>query len=216
MHISRILALIGVIVGAVGLFLKALTSEGESVMEALSESVRELPSGIPTIWGALDTWEQIAVVVAGLVVLLLVFQPPRRSAFGASAATIVTVIGGALTAYAVIKWLDAGDNADRIEAAFQQVADAGQIPEAFDVTTGPGFIVVIAGSFLHVHRRSARLPSGRRDRPDRRGGVAGHRGDAGRLRRAAGLDPVRTACPPHGRRCARRSPARRSPQVRGR
>ena len=115
MHISRIVALIGVMVGAVGLFLKALTSEGESVMEALSESVREVPSGIPTIWGALDTWEQIAVVVAGLVVLLLVFQPPRRSAFGASAATIVTVIGGALTAYAVIEWLDAGDNADRIE-----------------------------------------------------------------------------------------------------
>ncbi len=76
------------------------------------------------------------------------FQPPRRSAFGASAATIVTVIGGALAAFAVIKWLDAGDNADRIEGAFQQIADAGQIPQAFDVTTGPGFIVVIAGSLL--------------------------------------------------------------------
>ncbi len=47
MHISRIIALLGVIVGAVGLFLKALTSPGESIMEALSESVEELPSVDP-------------------------------------------------------------------------------------------------------------------------------------------------------------------------
>ncbi len=61
---------------------------------------------------------------------------------------IVTVIGVALTVYAVVKWLEAGDNADQMQAAFEQIADAGQIPEAFDVTTGPGFIVLVAGTLL--------------------------------------------------------------------
>ncbi len=148
MHISRIIALLGVIVGTVGLFLKALSSPGESNLEALSESVEELPASIPTIWSGLDTWAKIAVVVAILMVLALVFQPPRKSPFGASAAMIVTVIGVALTVYAVVKWLEAGDNADQMQAAFEQIADAGQIPEAFDVTTGPGFIVLVAGTLL--------------------------------------------------------------------
>ncbi len=35
-----------------------------------------------------------------------------------------------------------------MQAAFEQIADAGQIPEAFDVTTGPGFIVLVAGTLL--------------------------------------------------------------------
>ncbi len=79
MHISRIIALLGVIVGTVGLFLKALSSPGESNLEALSESVEELPASIPTIWSGLDTWAKIAVVVAILMVLALVFQPPGRA-----------------------------------------------------------------------------------------------------------------------------------------
>ncbi|MBA2338265.1 MAG: hypothetical protein H0V96_11000 [Acidimicrobiia bacterium] len=148
MHIGRVVALLGVVIGVIGLFLKALTSPGESVLEALSESVETMPAGLPTIWGGLDTWAQVAVVVAILIVLALVFQPPRDQSFTKAGAGIVTLIGVALTAYAVTKWLEAGDNADALSAGFEQVFDAGGIPEAFDVATGPGFIVLIVGTLL--------------------------------------------------------------------
>jgi len=149
MHIGRIVALLGVIVGVIGLVLKALTSPGESMLEALSQSVETMPAGLPTVWGGLDTWAQIVVAIAILIVLALVFQPPRSAPFTKAGAGIVTVIGVALTAYAVTKWLEAGDNADALRAGFQQVADAGvEEVQAFDVTTGPGFIVLIVGTLL--------------------------------------------------------------------
>jgi hypothetical protein len=51
-------------------------------------------------------------------------------------------------AYAVYKWMDAGDKADNLEAAFAQAAGAGAIPAAFEVSRSIGFLVLIIGTVL--------------------------------------------------------------------
>ena len=61
---------------------------------------------------------------------------------------IVTAIGVALLAYAVVKFVDAGDKAENLAAAFGQAAGAGAIPEAFSVSRGVGFLVLIVGTVL--------------------------------------------------------------------
>ncbi|MCP4307143.1 MAG: hypothetical protein GY788_20190 [bacterium] len=58
------------------------------------------------------------------------------------------MIGVALLAYAVIKYLDAGDKADTLAGAFGQAAEGGLIPAAFEVATGIGFFVLIVGTVL--------------------------------------------------------------------
>ena len=148
MHFSRIVALVGVVLGIVGLFMKSLTTEGEGLLAQLAQADPSFPSGIPTIWGGLDTWAQVVVVIAILIVVVLAFRPPIAAPFDRMGAAVVSLIGLALTIYAVIKWLDAGDRADALAAGFGQAQSAGAIPEAFSVSTGIGFIVLIVGTLL--------------------------------------------------------------------
>ena len=149
MHLHRLMAIAGVIIGVIGLFFKSLTTDGESVLAALSQQVESFPSGLPTIWGGLDSWAQIVLVILIVVVLVLAFMPERELTYDRSGALITAVIGVALLAYAIIKTLDASDKAETLAGAFGQAA-AGGVPgvEAWGVSVGVGFFVLMLGTIL--------------------------------------------------------------------
>ncbi len=150
MHWNRLVALAGVIIGIIGLSLEGLTTEGEALLPNLSAANPAFPDGIPTIWGGLATWAQPVLVILILAVVILALRPDRAAAMDRTSSMIVSVIGVALLAYAVVRMLDAGDKADGLQAAFAQAASAGAIPTAFTVATGFGFLILIVGTVLVI------------------------------------------------------------------
>jgi hypothetical protein len=150
MHTGRLFALTGVIIGIIGLFLKALTTDGESLLPNLHAADPGFPDGIPTIWGGLDTWAQILVVIIIITVVALAFYGARAAAMDRTSSLTVAVLGAALLAYAVVKLFEAGDEADNLQAGFAQAASGGMIPEAYTVGTGIGFFILIVGTVLVV------------------------------------------------------------------
>ena len=62
------------------------------------------------------------------------------------AALETAVVGVALLGYALVKWLDASDSADTLEAGFAQAAGAGITGvEAWSVSASIGFFVLMLG-----------------------------------------------------------------------
>ena len=147
MHWTRIWTLVGVVLGVAALFTKGATSDGEDLLPALSEG-GEFPDGISTIWGGLDTWVQVVVVIAIIVVVAFALMPPLRLVETVPYALTTTLIGVALLIYAIIKFVEANDDASKLQDAFAQAAAAGAIPAAFTVSVGWGFYVLIIGTAM--------------------------------------------------------------------
>ena len=95
MHWTRIWTLIGVVLGVAALFTKGATSDGEELLPALSQG-GEFPDGISTIWGGLDTWVQVVVVIAIIVVVAFALIPPLNLVETVPYALTTTLIGVAL------------------------------------------------------------------------------------------------------------------------
>lgn len=148
MHRNRLMALAGVIIGVIGLFMKSLTSDGEELLPALNQANPDFPDGIPTIWGGLDTWAQVVLVILIIVVVVIALRPDIAEGLDRNSSMIVAGVGVALLAYAVVKFIDAGDKADNLAAAFGQAAEAGAVPAAFEVSRGIGFVILIIGTVL--------------------------------------------------------------------
>lgn len=148
MHRNRLIALAGVVIGVIGLFMKSLTTDGEAEMETLNGINPEFADGIPTIWGGLDTWAQVVLVILIIVVVVLCVRPDMTLGLDRNSSMAVAGIGVALLAYAVVKLLDAGDKADALAAGFAGMAEAGAPTAAHDVSTGIGFFVLIVGTVL--------------------------------------------------------------------
>jgi succinate dehydrogenase/fumarate reductase cytochrome b subunit len=149
-HTGRLFALTGVVIGIVGLFLKALRTGGEEFLPDLSAASSDFPESIPTIYGGLDTWAQILVVILIIAVVVLAFYGVRAAAMDRNSSLITAVIGAALLAYAVIKMLDANDDAENLEAGFAQAAGAGLLPAVYTVSLGVGFFILIVGTVLVI------------------------------------------------------------------
>ncbi len=150
MHLGRTLAIVGVIIGVIGLFMGALTTSGEELLPTLNAANPAFPDGIPTIWGGLATWAQVVLVILILVVLALAVRGARKDAIDRNSSMEIAAIGVALAAYAVIKLFEARDEADTLQGAFGQAAGGGLIPEAYTVSTGSGFYVLILGTVLVI------------------------------------------------------------------
>lgn len=148
MHFNRLIALAGVIIGVIGLFMKSLSTDAEELLPTLNAANPNFPDGVPTIWGGLDLWAQWAVVILIIVVVVLCLRPVISEGLDRNSSMIVAVIGVALLAYAIVKWVDAGDKADNLQAALLEAANAGAIPAAFEVSRGIGFFVLIVGTVL--------------------------------------------------------------------
>lgn len=147
MHWTRIWTLLGVILGVAALFMKGATTDGEELLPALSQG-GDFPDGISTIWGGLDTWVQVVVVIAIIAVVAFALMPPLKAVETLPFALITTLIGVALLVYAIVKFVEAGDDASTLEAGFAQAAAAGAIPAAFTVTVGNGFYILMAGTAM--------------------------------------------------------------------
>jgi hypothetical protein len=148
MHRNRLIALAGVIIGIIGLALEGVTTEGEALLPTLNAANPAFPDGISTIWGGLASWAQPVLVILILAVVVLALRPDRAESMHRTSSMVVSVIGVALLAYAVVKMIDTGDTADRLQAAFAEAASAGAIPGAFTVATGFGFLILIVGTVL--------------------------------------------------------------------
>lgn len=147
MHIGRILALVGVVLGIGGLVMKGATSDAEELLPDLSQ-VAPVPDGISTIWGGLETWAQVVVVIAIIVVIVLAVRPPIKQPEDRISSLGTAVIGVGLLAYAIVKLMEASDDVDALEAGLAALAEAGAIPVAFTVDVGVGFYVLILGTAL--------------------------------------------------------------------
>lgn len=148
MHRNRLIALAGVIIGIIGLFMTSLTTDGEELLPSLNQADPSFPDGIPTIWGGLDTWAQILLVIFIIVVVVIAVRPDIARPLDRNSSMIVAVIGVALLAYAVVKFVDAGDKAQNLADAFGQAFAGGAIPAAFEVSRGVGFVVLVVGTVL--------------------------------------------------------------------
>jgi hypothetical protein len=150
MHNSRLFALVGTGIGIMGLFLKALTTEGEGLLHTLSQTSAGFPDGIPTIWGGLATWAQVMLVIFIAAVVVLALRPVHEEPFDRTSGGAVAVIGLAMLGYALSEWIDAGDKAESLQAGFLQAAQADVIPTAHTVATSTGFIILLVGTVLVV------------------------------------------------------------------
>ena len=147
-HWTRIWTLIGVVLGVAALFTKGATTDGEELLPALNASDPAFPDGISTIWGGLDTWVQVVVVVAIIAVVVFAFMPPLNLVERVPYALTTTLIGVALLVYAIIKFMEARDDASTLQDGFAQAAGGGAIPAAFEVLVGWGFYVLMAGTAM--------------------------------------------------------------------
>jgi hypothetical protein len=147
MHWTRIWTLFGVVLGVAALFTKGATSDGEELLPALSQG-GEFPDGISTIWGGLDTWVQVVVVIAIVAVVVFALMPPLDLVEKVPFALTTTLIGVALLIYAIIKFFEARDDASLLEGAFAQAAAVGAIPAAFTVSVGWGFYLLMVGTAM--------------------------------------------------------------------
>ncbi len=138
------MALAGVVIGIIGLFMKSLSTSAEGPAEVVG-AVDAFENSVPTIWGGLDTWAQVLLVIFIIVVVFLCLRPAINKALNQTDSMIVGGIGIVLLVYAIIKWLDAGDKAD---LATSRLVEAGIPDAAFSISQGLGFIVLIIGTVL--------------------------------------------------------------------
>jgi hypothetical protein len=143
-HFSRLMALAGVVIGIIGLFMKSLITDAEGPAEVVG-AVEGFSNSVPTIWGGLDSWAQVVLVILIIVVVFLCLRPAIAKALNQTDSMIVSGVGVVLLVYAIIKWMDAGDKA---ELAGLRLVENGIPAEAFDISRGLGFIVLMIGTIL--------------------------------------------------------------------
>lgn len=150
MHYGRILAIVGVVIGAVGFFLKKASSDAEQFLGALNQANPAIPPSLDeTTWTALYNDTAAAAIVyaiAAVAVLIAALVPPLPEAMKRLYALAVTVLGVLMLIIGVFATLGASDDADTLEAGLAQAAAGGAIPEAYSVTIGWGwYLLIIAG-----------------------------------------------------------------------
>ena len=121
------------------------TSTADGVPAEVAGAVSGFADIVPTIWGGLDLWAQWAVVILIIVVVVICLRPVISEAPDRNSSMVVAIIGVALLAYAIIKWIDAGDKADEATAGLVQ---SGIPAELFSISRGVGFLILIIGTVL--------------------------------------------------------------------
>ncbi|PIE31591.1 MAG: hypothetical protein CSA55_05365 [Ilumatobacter coccineus] len=149
------MALVGAVIGIIGLFMKALTSPGADALPAVSEAVKAqdpnaaVPESLPTIWSGLDTWAKVVLVLMIIAVVALAVTGIRSALMGKAQSSVVAAIGVVLFVYAIVKWMEASDKASDLAGVFAQMNEAGAVPEAYSVSPGViGFALLWIGTAL--------------------------------------------------------------------
>ena len=95
-------------------------------------------------------WAQVLLVILAAAVVTLALWPRHDDPMERTPSSVMAVIGLAMLAYAVVRWIDAIDKADVLESAFAQAAQGGVINSAYSVTTSAGFVILLVGTILVV------------------------------------------------------------------
>lgn len=152
MHYGRILAVLGVVVGVVGFVLKKASSAGEAALAQLSQADPSFPANLDeNTWSALYNDTAAAAVIyaiAAVGVLAAALFPPLGSPMKRLVALSATVLGIVMLIIGVFATLGAADDADTLEAGFAQAAAAGVIPDAYTVSIGWGWYLLIVGGVV--------------------------------------------------------------------
>lgn len=152
MHYGRIVAVLGVVVTAVGLFLKSASSAAEDLMPALNEATGgAVPAEFTNVWtGIYDdkSWAAIVLAIALVAVLGLAFMPQLKDAWSRMNGLVAVVLGVVIIVIGGVATKSALDDADALAEAFGGLAAAGQIPEAYAVSLGIGWVLLIVGGAL--------------------------------------------------------------------
>lgn len=152
MHFGRILAILGVVLAAIGLLLQSASSAGDAVLGQLSQMPdSSFPSGFDNTWTALYNDTPAAAIVFGIAALgalAAAFVPPIREAMSRLIGLVVAGLGVLMLIIGIFATMGAFDDADTLEAGFAQVAAAGAIPEAYTVSVGYGWYLLILGGVL--------------------------------------------------------------------
>ena len=154
MHYGRILAVVGVVLAAVGFLLQSASSAGEAALAQLSQVNPDFPDGFDNTWTALynDTaWAAIVFAIAGVASLLVALIPPLDRPMARLYGLAASVLGVLMLVIGIFATMGAMDDADTLEAGFAQAAAAGAIPEAYTVDIGWGwYLLVLAGILVAI------------------------------------------------------------------
>ncbi|MEZ5175399.1 MAG: hypothetical protein R2823_04255 [Acidimicrobiia bacterium] len=152
MHYSRIVALVGVIVTAVGLFLKAASSAAEALMPSLNEATGgAIPAEFSNVWTGIwddKPWAAIILAIALVAILGLCFVPPVREALSRMNGLIMVVLGVVVIVVGGFATKSAIDDANDLAEAFAGMAAQGQLDQAYTVSIGLGWVMLIIGGAL--------------------------------------------------------------------
>jgi hypothetical protein len=152
LHYGRIVAVLGVVVTAVGLFLQSASSAAEDLMPSLNEATGgAIPAEFTNVWtGIYDdkSWAAIILAIALLAVLGLVFVPQMKDAWSRMNGLVAVVLGVVIIVIGGVATKTALDDADALAEGFAGLAAAGQIPEAYSVSLGVGWVLLIVGGAL--------------------------------------------------------------------
>lgn len=153
MHYGRILAVLGVVVAAVGFLIKKASSAGEAALAQLSQIPDSpFPENLDeNTWSALHNDTAAAAIVyaiAAVAVLVAALYPPLKDPMKRLIALSVTVLGVLLLVVGVLATLGAADDADTLQAGFAQAFAQGAVPEAYTVSIGWGWYLLIIGGVV--------------------------------------------------------------------
>lgn len=148
-HYGRIIAIVGVVLAAVGLFLKSASSGAEALMGDLNAATDgAIPAGFDSVWTSIyddKAWAAILLAVVLVGILVFSLMPPIKEPLARSGGLFLTILGVVVIVIGGIATLDALDSASELQDAFAGMATAGQIPEAFTVSIGMGWVLLIVG-----------------------------------------------------------------------
>ena len=155
MYYGRILAILGVVAAVVGFLLKKASSAGEQAMAALSELQEGFPANLDeNTWSALynDTaWAAIVYAIAAVAAAIVVFTPPLKEPMKRLYGLIASALGVLMLIIGIFSTMGAMDDADTLEAGFAGFFSAGAIPEAYSVSIGWGwYLLILAGVLVAI------------------------------------------------------------------
>lgn len=117
-------------------------------MEQLNAAESAIPASFDNVWTSIyddKSWAAILLAVVLVLILVVSLLPPVRAALSRVNGLILTVLGVVALVIGGVATLDAMDSASDLQDAFAQMAAGGLIPEAFTVSIGMGWVLLIVG-----------------------------------------------------------------------
>ena len=152
MHYGRILILIGAVGAVIGFLLTSASSAGEEALVLLNQAdPASWPSGFSSTWTALyiDTaWAAIVYAIGLVGALIIAFMPPLDQAVKRLYGLAAAVLGIVMLVIGVVATLGAGDDAEALQNGFAQAAAAQAIPDAYTVSIGFGWYLLVLSALL--------------------------------------------------------------------